>query len=112
VVGAGGGIWSFIHIDDAAAATAVAVEGGERGICNVVDDDPAAAPGLDARAGARAGRQAPAARAALARSAPGRAIDVPTLIVHGDGDQIVPISASAERSSTLVPDSTWAIRDP
>ena len=43
VVGNGGGIWSFIHITDAAAATAVAVEGGERGIYNVVDDDPAPA---------------------------------------------------------------------
>ena len=41
VVGDGGGIWSFIHVDDAAAATLVAIEGGERGIYNVVDDDPA-----------------------------------------------------------------------
>ena len=41
VVGDGGGIWSFIHIDDAAAATAVAVERGKRGVYNVVDDDPA-----------------------------------------------------------------------
>jgi nucleoside-diphosphate-sugar epimerase len=41
VVGHGGGIWSFIHVDDAAAATALAVECGKRGIYNVVDDDPA-----------------------------------------------------------------------
>jgi len=41
VVGDGAGIWSFIHVDDAAAATAVAVERGERGVYNVVDDDPA-----------------------------------------------------------------------
>jgi nucleoside-diphosphate-sugar epimerase len=41
VVGDGGGIWSFIHVDDAAAATAVAIERGRRGIYNVVDDDPA-----------------------------------------------------------------------
>ena len=40
VVGDGGGIWSFIHVDDAAAATAVAVERGARGIYNVVDDEP------------------------------------------------------------------------
>jgi pimeloyl-ACP methyl ester carboxylesterase len=32
--------------------------------------------------------------------------DVPTLIVHGDDDQIVPILAAAEKSSKLVPDST------
>jgi nucleoside-diphosphate-sugar epimerase len=43
VVGGGGGVWSFIHIDDAAAATAVAVERGARGIYNVVDDEPAPA---------------------------------------------------------------------
>jgi nucleoside-diphosphate-sugar epimerase len=41
LVGDGGGIWSFIHIDDAAAATVIAVERGKRGIYNVVDDDPA-----------------------------------------------------------------------
>ena len=41
VVGDGGGVWSFIHVEDAAAATAVAVERGKRGIYNVVDDDPA-----------------------------------------------------------------------
>jgi nucleoside-diphosphate-sugar epimerase len=41
IVGDGGGIWSLIHIEDAAAATVVAIERGERGIYNVVDDDPA-----------------------------------------------------------------------
>ena len=41
IVGDGGGIFSYIHIEDAAAATAVAVERGERGIYNVVDDEPA-----------------------------------------------------------------------
>jgi nucleoside-diphosphate-sugar epimerase len=41
VVGDGAGVWSFIHIEDAAAATVAAIERGERGIYNVVDDDPA-----------------------------------------------------------------------
>jgi nucleoside-diphosphate-sugar epimerase len=41
IVGRGTGIWSFIHITDAAAATAIAVDGGPAGIYNVVDDDPA-----------------------------------------------------------------------
>jgi nucleoside-diphosphate-sugar epimerase len=41
IVGDGGGVWSYIHIDDAAAATAVAVERGRPGIYNIVDDDPA-----------------------------------------------------------------------
>ena len=41
VVGDGGGVWSFIHIADAAEATVAAVTHGSRGIYNVVDDDPA-----------------------------------------------------------------------
>jgi nucleoside-diphosphate-sugar epimerase len=41
LVGDGGGVWSFIHIADAADATVAAVERGDRGIYNVVDDDPA-----------------------------------------------------------------------
>ncbi|MGZ4221977.1 MAG: NAD-dependent epimerase/dehydratase family protein [Solirubrobacteraceae bacterium] len=40
VVGTGGGVWSFIHIADAADATVAAIEHGKRGIYNVVDDDP------------------------------------------------------------------------
>jgi non-heme chloroperoxidase len=35
--------------------------------------------------------------------------DVPTLIIHGDDDQIVPIAASALRSSKLVPDAILKI---
>jgi 2-alkyl-3-oxoalkanoate reductase len=41
IVGDGGGVWSLIHIEDAVAATAVAVERGRPGIPNVVDDQPA-----------------------------------------------------------------------
>lgn len=41
VVGDGGGVWSFVHITDAAEATLAAVENGGRGVYNVVDDDPA-----------------------------------------------------------------------
>lgn len=41
VVGSGAGVWSFIHVDDAAAATAAAVEHGAPGLYNIVDDDPA-----------------------------------------------------------------------
>jgi nucleoside-diphosphate-sugar epimerase len=41
IVGDGGGVWSYVHIEDAAAATAVAVEHGQPGVYNVVDDDPA-----------------------------------------------------------------------
>jgi nucleoside-diphosphate-sugar epimerase len=41
IVGNGAGVWSFIHIEDAAEATAVAVTRGQPGIYNIVDDDPA-----------------------------------------------------------------------
>ena len=41
IVGDGAGIWSFIHIQDAARATVAAVSSGAPGIYNVVDDEPA-----------------------------------------------------------------------
>jgi nucleoside-diphosphate-sugar epimerase len=57
VVGDGGGVWSFVHIADAAEATVAAVEKGGRGVYNIVDDDPAPVaewlPELAAMLGAR-----------------------------------------------------------
>jgi 2-alkyl-3-oxoalkanoate reductase len=41
VIGGGTGIWSFLEITDAAAATLAAVDRGAPGLYNVVDDDPA-----------------------------------------------------------------------
>jgi nucleoside-diphosphate-sugar epimerase len=41
IVGDGGGIWSFIHLDDAAAATVLALEHDGPAIYNIVDDEPA-----------------------------------------------------------------------
>ena len=41
IIGGGTGVWSFIHIDDAARATAAGIEGGAPGIYNIVDDEPA-----------------------------------------------------------------------
>lgn len=38
-----------------------------------------------------------------------RAIDVPTLIVHGDDDQIVPIAHSAELSARIIPGATLTV---
>jgi nucleoside-diphosphate-sugar epimerase len=40
VVGDGGGVWSLIHIEDAAAATVAAIERGRPGVYNVADDEP------------------------------------------------------------------------
>jgi 2-alkyl-3-oxoalkanoate reductase len=40
IIGDGSGIWSLVHIEDAASATAAALERGAPGVYNVVDDDP------------------------------------------------------------------------
>lgn len=64
VVGDGGGVWSWLHVDDAAAATVAAVERGGSGLYNVVDDEPARVadwlPALAAAIGAKAPRRVPA----------------------------------------------------
>jgi len=63
LVGSSAGMWSFVHIDDAAAATLAAIERGGRGIYNVVDDEPAPAsewlPYLAERLGAKQPRHVP-----------------------------------------------------
>jgi nucleoside-diphosphate-sugar epimerase len=41
LIGDGAGVWSWVHLDDAAAATVAALERGQPGVYNVVDDDPA-----------------------------------------------------------------------
>jgi 2-alkyl-3-oxoalkanoate reductase len=41
IVGNGAGVWSFIHIDDAAQATRLAIQGGPAGVYNIADDEPA-----------------------------------------------------------------------
>ena len=41
IIGGGGGVVSHVHVDDAAAATVLAVERGGHGVYNVVDDEPA-----------------------------------------------------------------------
>jgi len=74
-VGGGTGIWSFVHIDDAAAATALAVDRGDPGLYNIVDDEPAPVsewlPYLAEVLGARPPRKAPAWLARLFVGSPG-----------------------------------------
>jgi nucleoside-diphosphate-sugar epimerase len=57
LVGGGTGYFSWVHLDDAASATVLAVEQQARGVFNIVDDDPAPAsewlPYLAAAAGAK-----------------------------------------------------------
>lgn len=63
IIGDGGGVWSFTHLDDAATATTAALERGEPGIYNVVDDEPIAAgewiPELAQALGAKPPRRVP-----------------------------------------------------
>ena len=64
LVGDGGGVWSFVHLDDAADATVATVERGAPGIYNIVDDDPARVaewlPVFAASLGAKPPRHVPA----------------------------------------------------
>jgi 2-alkyl-3-oxoalkanoate reductase len=63
IVGDGGGVFSFVHLDDAAAATVLALDHGEAGLYNIVDDHPAAArewlPALADALGAKPPRHVP-----------------------------------------------------
>ena len=63
LVGEGGGYCSWVHLDDAASATVLAVEQQARGVFNIVDDEPAPAsewlPYLAASAGAKPPRRVP-----------------------------------------------------
>jgi nucleoside-diphosphate-sugar epimerase len=68
IVGAGGGVWSFIHVDDAARATVAALTSSSSGAYNIVDDDPA-----------RVSDWVPALAAAIGAPRPFR---VPTLIAR------------------------------
>lgn len=64
VVGNGAGVWSLVHVEDAARATVQAIEHGSAGVYNIVDDDPAPVaewlPALAAATGAKAPRRLPA----------------------------------------------------
>jgi nucleoside-diphosphate-sugar epimerase len=64
IAGSGDGIWSFTHIDDAAAGTVAALDRDARGLYNVVDDEPAAVsvwlPELAAALGGKPPRHVPA----------------------------------------------------
>lgn len=64
IVGGGGGVWSFIHVEDAARATLAALTDGQSGAYNVVDDEPAPTrewiPALAQALGAKRPRRVPA----------------------------------------------------
>jgi nucleoside-diphosphate-sugar epimerase len=63
IVGDGGGVWSFVHLYDAASATVLALDHGLPGVYNVVDDEPAPVrewlPALAEAVGAKPPRHVP-----------------------------------------------------
>jgi nucleoside-diphosphate-sugar epimerase len=87
LVGDGGGVSSHVHIEDAAAATVAAVEHGQPGIYNVVDDDPAPVrewlPVLASALGAKSPRHVPRW---LARLAAGEAATIMMTDVRGSSN--------------------------
>jgi nucleoside-diphosphate-sugar epimerase len=101
LIGDGAGVWSFLHVDDAATATAAAVEGGSPGIYNVCDDEPARVavwlPELAIILGARRPRHVPAW---LGRLAAGEALVVMSTTARGASN------AKAKR------ELGWALRFP
>ena len=70
LIGGGGGLISWLHVEDAAGATVAAIQGGRPGIYNVVDDAPVAyrewLPAYARLLGAPAPRRVPAWMARLA----------------------------------------------
>jgi nucleoside-diphosphate-sugar epimerase len=84
IVGDGGGIWSWIHLDDAAAATVLALNHDGPAIYNIVDDDPAPVrewlPVLARALGAKPPRRVPTW---LARVLAGEAVTVMSTEARG-----------------------------
>jgi nucleoside-diphosphate-sugar epimerase len=78
IFGSGAGIWSFVHICDAAEATRLAVERGKPGVYNIVDDNPAPVsewlPALAAAIGAKPPHRLPAWLGRLAIGSQGMAL--------------------------------------
>jgi nucleoside-diphosphate-sugar epimerase len=84
IIGDGAGVWSHIHVEDAAAATVIAVEHGRPGTYNIVDDEPAPVrvwlPVLAEALGAKPPRHIPRW---IARLAAGEMATVMMTEVHG-----------------------------
>jgi nucleoside-diphosphate-sugar epimerase len=88
IVGDGGGVLSYVHIEDAAAATVAAIDHGQSGVYNVVDDDPAPVrewlPVLASALGAKPPRRVPRW---LGRLAAGEAATVTMTEARGSSNE-------------------------
>lgn len=75
IIGNGAGVWSFLHLDDAATATLVAIERGAPGVYNISDDEPSPVavwlPELAKIVGAKPPRHIPIWLGRLATGEPG-----------------------------------------
>jgi 2-alkyl-3-oxoalkanoate reductase len=88
LVGNGAGVWSFVHIEDAAAATVAAIERGRRGVYHVVDDEPApVSEWLPAAAGAVGAKPPRRLPLWLGRLAAGQAAAVMMTEVRGASNE-------------------------
>jgi nucleoside-diphosphate-sugar epimerase len=101
VVGSGAGVTSFVHLDDAAAATVLALESDRTGVYNIVDDDPAALrewlPVLAAALGAKPPRHAPAWLARL---------------IAGEGGVIMATQSRGASNAKAKRELGWTLRYP
>jgi nucleoside-diphosphate-sugar epimerase len=101
IVGDGAGVMSFIHVDDAAAATVLAIEHGGTGIYNVVDDEPAPVrdwlPVLAAALGAKPPRHAPKWLARL---------------IGGEGATVMGTEARGASNAKAKREFGWTLRYP
>jgi nucleoside-diphosphate-sugar epimerase len=101
VVGDGAGYSSFIHLDDAAAATVLALEQDAAGIYNIVDDDPAPMrdwlPALAEALGARPPRHVPVWIAGL---------------VAGKGAVMMAVESRGASNAKAKTDLGWTLRYP
>jgi 2-alkyl-3-oxoalkanoate reductase len=116
IVASGGGVFSFIHLDDAAAATALAVEHDRAGIYNIVDDEPAPVrewlPALATALGAKPPRHVPRCSPGCSRARPGsswepRPAAPPTQrrSVNSGGRCAIPAGGAASWPPTQVPET-------
>ena len=101
VVGQGAGVSSFIHLDDAAAATVLALEHGRPGIYNIVDDEPAPMrewlPALARALGAKPPRHVPVWLAGL---------------VAGKGAVMMAVGSRGASNAKAKQELGWTLRYP
>jgi nucleoside-diphosphate-sugar epimerase len=101
IVGDGGGMTSFVHLEDAASATVLAIEAGQPGIYNVCDDEPAPVrdwlPFMAETLGAKPPRRVPAFLARL---------------LAGEAAVLIATEARAASNAKARRELGWALRYP